>query len=155
MRARSVTLRRSPLCPGGGIGRRAGFRCQWPLWSWKFESSPGHHLRWSILYNQLKYSYTVSLCEALMLSTCTNVSQFVSIGVWVDHFNTYLYQRGGFYYFSRRIPRELHHCHAKHRMVFALNISRSIKQCVLLGPCLMGCNDTRKAKGWNFYIEKI
>ena len=27
---------------------------------------------------QLNYSYTVSLCEALMLSTGTNVSQFVS-----------------------------------------------------------------------------
>ena len=27
---------------------------------------------------QLNYSYTASLCEALMLSTRTNVSQFVS-----------------------------------------------------------------------------
>ncbi len=27
---------------------------------------------------QLNYSYTASLCEALMLSTGTNVSQFVS-----------------------------------------------------------------------------
>jgi hypothetical protein len=26
----------------------------------------------------LNYSYTASLCEALVLSTCTNVSQFVS-----------------------------------------------------------------------------
>ena len=34
----------TPLCPGGGIGRRAGFRCQWPLWPWKFESSPGHQI---------------------------------------------------------------------------------------------------------------
>ena len=42
----------TPLCPGGGIGRRAGFRCQWPLWPWKFESSPGHHLRWFICHNQ-------------------------------------------------------------------------------------------------------
>ena len=39
----------------------------------------------------------------------------------VDHFSTYLYQKRGFYYFSRRVPKELHHCHAKHRIVFALN----------------------------------
>ena len=31
----------------------------------------------------------------------------------VDHFNTYLYQKRGFYYFSRRVPKELHYCHAK------------------------------------------
>ncbi len=29
-------------CPGGGIGRRAGFRYQW-VTPWRFESSPGHH----------------------------------------------------------------------------------------------------------------
>src|SRR5436305_391295 len=29
--------------PGGGIGRRAGFRFQWRK-PWRFESSPGHHL---------------------------------------------------------------------------------------------------------------
>ena len=50
---------------------------------------------------------------------------FVSIGVWVDHmvdhFSTYLYQKRGFNYFSRRVPKELHHCHAKHRIVLALN----------------------------------
>ena len=49
----------------------------------------------------------------------------VSIGVWVDHmvdqFSTYLYQKRGFYYFSKRVPKELHHCHAKHRIVLALN----------------------------------
>ena len=39
----------------------------------------------------------------------------------VDHFSTYLYQKRGFYYFSRRVPKELQHCHAKHRIVFALN----------------------------------
>ena len=39
----------------------------------------------------------------------------------VDHLNTYLYQKRGFYYFSRRVPKELHHCHAKHRIVLALN----------------------------------
>ncbi len=31
-----------PSCPGGGTGRRAGFRYQWSN-SWRFESSPGHH----------------------------------------------------------------------------------------------------------------
>ena len=49
----------------------------------------------------------------------------VSVGVWVDRmvdqFNTYLHQKRGFYYFSRRVPKELHHCHAKHRIVLALN----------------------------------
>ena len=39
----------------------------------------------------------------------------------VDHFNQYIYQKRGFYYFSRRVPKELHHCHAKHRIVLALN----------------------------------
>ena len=39
----------------------------------------------------------------------------------VDHFGTYLYQKHGFYYFSRRVPKELHRCHAKHRLVLALN----------------------------------
>ena len=39
----------------------------------------------------------------------------------VDHFSTYLYQKRGFYYFSRRVPKELHQCHAKHRIVLALN----------------------------------
>ena len=39
----------------------------------------------------------------------------------VDHFSTYLYQKRGFYYFSRRVPKELYHCHAKHRIVLALN----------------------------------
>ena len=39
----------------------------------------------------------------------------------VDHFSTYLYQKRGFYYFSRRVLKELHHCHAKHRIVLALN----------------------------------
>ena len=49
----------------------------------------------------------------------------VSISAWVDHmvdqFNTYLYQKRGFYYFSRRVPKELHYCHTKHRIVLALN----------------------------------
>ena len=39
----------------------------------------------------------------------------------VDQFNQYIYQKRGFYYFSRRVPKELHHFHAKHRIVLALN----------------------------------
>ena len=39
----------------------------------------------------------------------------------VDQFNQYIYQKRGFYYFSRRVPKELHHFHAKNRIVLALN----------------------------------
>ena len=39
----------------------------------------------------------------------------------VDHFSTYLYQKRGFYYFSRRVPKVVQHCHSKQRIVFALN----------------------------------
>ena len=39
----------------------------------------------------------------------------------VDHFSTYIYQKRGFYYFSKRIPKQLQHCHGKQRIVFALN----------------------------------
>ena len=45
----------------------------------------------------------------------------------VDHFSTYLYQKRGFYYFSKRVPKELHHCHAKHRIVLTLNTRSRIK----------------------------
>ena len=38
----------------------------------------------------------------------------------VDHFSTYIYQKRGFYYFSRRVPKEVQHCHAKQRIVLAL-----------------------------------
>ena len=39
----------------------------------------------------------------------------------VDHFSAYIYQKRGFYYFSRRVPKQLQHCHSKQRIVFALN----------------------------------
>ena len=39
----------------------------------------------------------------------------------VDHFSTYIYQKRGFYYFSRRVPKEVQHCHGKQRIVLALN----------------------------------
>jgi hypothetical protein len=44
--------------------------------------------------------------------------------MWVDQmvvqFNTYIYQKRGFFYFSERIPKQLQHCHGKQRIVFAL-----------------------------------
>jgi len=39
----------------------------------------------------------------------------------LDQFSTYLYQKRGFYYFSRRVPKEVQHCHLKQRIVLALN----------------------------------
>jgi len=39
----------------------------------------------------------------------------------VDQFSTYIYQKRGFYYFSKRIPKQLQHWHGKQRIVFALN----------------------------------
>ena len=45
--------------------------------------------------------------------------------MWVDNmveqFSTYVYQKRGFYYFSKRIPKQLQHCYGKQRIVFALN----------------------------------
>ena len=45
--------------------------------------------------------------------------------VWVDHmvdhFSTYIYQKRGFYYFSRRVPKEVQSLHGKQRIVLALN----------------------------------
>ena len=39
----------------------------------------------------------------------------------VDHFSAYIYQKRGFYYFSRRVSKQLQHCHSKQRIVLALN----------------------------------
>jgi hypothetical protein len=39
----------------------------------------------------------------------------------VDHFSTYIYQKRGFFYFSRRVPKEVQQCHTKQRIVIALN----------------------------------
>ena len=45
--------------------------------------------------------------------------------VWVahmaDHFSTYIYQKRGFYYFSRRVPKDVQPLHGKQRIVLALN----------------------------------
>ena len=45
----------------------------------------------------------------------------VCVDHMVDHFSTYIYHKRGFYYFSRRVPKEVQHCHAKQRIVLALN----------------------------------
>src|SRR5574337_485173 len=50
-----------PPCPGGGIGRRAGFRYQW-VTPWRFESSPGHHQNLSI-----KFSIRLMICRDFVL----------------------------------------------------------------------------------------
>ena len=39
----------------------------------------------------------------------------------VDHFSTYIYQKRGLFYFSRRVPKEVQQCHSKQRIVPALN----------------------------------
>ncbi len=39
----------------------------------------------------------------------------------VDHFSTYIYQKRGFFYFSKRIPKQVRQSHGKQRIVFALN----------------------------------
>ena len=45
--------------------------------------------------------------------------------VWVDHmvdhFSTYIYQKRGFYYVSRRVPKDVQLRHGKQRIVLALN----------------------------------
>ena len=44
-----------------------------------------------------------------------------------DHFSAYIYHKRGFYYFSRRVPKQLQHCHSKQRIVFALNTKSRAK----------------------------
>ena len=39
----------------------------------------------------------------------------------VDHFSTYIYQKRGFYYVSRRVPKDVQPLHGKQRIVLALN----------------------------------
>ena len=38
-----------------------------------------------------------------------------------DHFSTYIYQKRGFYYVSRRVPKDVQPLHGKKRIVLALN----------------------------------
>ena len=39
----------------------------------------------------------------------------------VDYFSTYIYQKRGFYYFSRRVPKDVKPLHGKQRIAPALN----------------------------------
>ena len=39
----------------------------------------------------------------------------------VDHFSTYIYQKRGLFYFSKRIPKQVQQSYGKQRIVFALN----------------------------------
>ena len=43
------------------------------------------------------------------------------VGQMVDQFSTYIQQKRSYFYFSKRIPKQLQHCHGKQRIVFALN----------------------------------
>jgi hypothetical protein len=45
----------------------------------------------------------------------------------IDHFSAYLYQKRGFFYFSRRVPKEVQQYHSKQRIVFALNTKSRAK----------------------------
>ena len=45
----------------------------------------------------------------------------------VEHFSTYRYHKGGFYYFSRRIPKQLQHNYSKQLIVLALNTRHRAK----------------------------
>ena len=38
----------------------------------------------------------------------------------VDHFSTYIYQKRGFYYFSRRMPKDVQPLHGKQRIVLTV-----------------------------------
>ena len=73
----------------------------------------------------------------------------------VDHFSAYIYQKRGFYYFSRRVPKQLQHCHSKQRIVLALNTRSRAKalkhaqvicqrldeRCLPMRPDAMGLNN--------------
>ena len=45
----------------------------------------------------------------------------------VDQFSTYIYQKRGIYYFSKRIPKQLQYCHGKQCIVFALKTKSRAK----------------------------
>ena len=56
-----------------------------------------------------------------VLTRCNRSIVVVSMKVWVDHFSTYIYQNRCFYYFSRRVPKDVKPLHGKQRIVLALN----------------------------------
>ena len=45
----------------------------------------------------------------------------------VDHFSAYIYQKRGFYYFSRLVRKQLQHRHSKQRIVLAFNTKSRAK----------------------------
>ena len=56
-----------------------------------------------------------------MLTRCNQSIVVVSMKMWVDHFSTYIYQKRGFYYFSRCVPKDVQPLHGRQRIVLALN----------------------------------
>ena len=56
-----------------------------------------------------------------VLTRCNRCIIDVSVKVWAGHFSTYIYQKRGFYYFSRRVPKDVQPLHGKQRIVLALN----------------------------------
>ena len=59
--------------------------------------------------------------------------------VWVDHFSTYIYQKRGFYCFSRRVPKDAQPLHGKQRIVLALNTrsrAKALKYSQVIGQRL-------------------
>ena len=64
-------------------------------------------------------------CTNDVLTRCNRSIVVVSMKVWVDHmvdhFSTYIYQKRGFYYFSRRVPKDVQPLHGRQRIVLALN----------------------------------
>ena len=57
------------------------------------------------------------ILERLKLCLC----EIVWVDHWVDHFSAYIYQKRGFYYFPRHVPKLLQNSHSKQRIVLALN----------------------------------
>ena len=93
----------SPLCPGGGIGRRAGFRCQWPL-------GRGSS---SLLLGTTHLMYI------------TDISAFYVLTGQVTHRMTYnqsphIRVRSGIYHFVRRVPAALQQHYRSDRVSISL-----------------------------------
>ena len=63
---------------------------------------------------------STSCANTLSLSVVVRFD-YVWVDHMVDHFNTYIYQKRGFYYFSRRVPKDVQPFHGKQRIVLALN----------------------------------
>ena len=91
------------LCPGGGIGRRAGFRCQWPL-------GRGSS---SLLLGTTHLMYI------------TDISAFYVLTGQVTYRMTYnqfphIRVRSGIYHFVRRVPADLQQHYRSDRVSISL-----------------------------------